>query len=77
MVRCRLQFLSSFQMTLVADKSFSTEKLPGDFAVWLASPEAEFLNGRFVWAQWDVDELISLKDRIAADPTYLTTALVK
>ncbi|KAF4949489.1 hypothetical protein FSARC_13473 [Fusarium sarcochroum] len=32
-------------------------KLPGDFAVWAASKEAEFLHGRFVWARWDVDEL--------------------
>ncbi|RFU80063.1 short-chain dehydrogenase [Trichoderma arundinaceum] len=31
--------------------------LPGCFHVWLASPEAEFLKGRFVWANWDVDEL--------------------
>jgi hypothetical protein len=52
-------------------------KLPGDFSVWLASPEAEFLNGRFMWAQWDVDELISLKERVVADPTYLTIALIK
>ncbi|KAL7917674.1 hypothetical protein ACQKWADRAFT_317164 [Trichoderma austrokoningii] len=27
------------------------------FHVWLASPEAEFLKGRFVWVNWDVDEL--------------------
>ncbi|GAB7327384.1 hypothetical protein MBLNU13_g11253t2 [Cladosporium sp. NU13] len=53
------------------------EKLPGDFSVWLASPEAEFLNGRFVWAQWDVDELIALKGKVAADPTYLTISLIK
>lgn len=52
-------------------------RLPGDFSVWLASPEAEFLNGRFVWAQWDVDELISLKEKVAADPTYLTISLIK
>ncbi|KAF4452562.1 hypothetical protein F53441_4581 [Fusarium austroafricanum] len=32
-------------------------KLPGDFAVWAASEEAEFLHGRFIWAKWDVDEL--------------------
>ena len=25
--------------------------------VWLASPEAAFLKGKFVWANWDVDEL--------------------
>ncbi|GJC96503.1 short chain dehydrogenase [Colletotrichum higginsianum] len=36
------------------------EALPMDkahFTVWLASPEAAFLNGRTVWANWDVEEL--------------------
>ncbi|KAL6863050.1 hypothetical protein ACO1O0_003294 [Amphichorda felina] len=31
--------------------------LPASFMLWLASPEARFLNGRFLWANWDVDEL--------------------
>ncbi|PYI01927.1 putative NADP(+)-dependent dehydrogenase [Aspergillus sclerotiicarbonarius CBS 121057] len=31
--------------------------LPADFMVWLTSPEARFLNGRQVWANWDVEEL--------------------
>ncbi|KAL3458384.1 hypothetical protein BJX64DRAFT_279886 [Aspergillus heterothallicus] len=31
--------------------------LPGDFLVWLTSPEGSFLNGRHVWANWDVSEL--------------------
>ncbi|KAI4221435.1 MAG: hypothetical protein LQ349_007610 [Xanthoria aureola] len=31
--------------------------LPGGFAVWLASGEADFLAGRFVYANWDVEEL--------------------
>ncbi|KAM0715491.1 hypothetical protein Q7P37_008989 [Cladosporium fusiforme] len=52
-------------------------KVPGDFAVWLASPEADFLNGRFVWAQWDVDDLISTKERVASDSSALTIGLVK
>jgi hypothetical protein len=25
--------------------------------VWLASPEAAFLNGKYLWVNWDVDEL--------------------
>jgi hypothetical protein len=33
--------------------------LPGQFHVWLVSPEAEFLKGKFVWVNWDVDELIA------------------
>ena len=39
-------------------------QLPGQFAVWLASKEAEFLKGRFVWANWDVDELMSRREEI-------------
>ncbi|KAL1864922.1 hypothetical protein VTK73DRAFT_5608 [Phialemonium thermophilum] len=31
--------------------------LPASFIVWLASPEARFLRGKFLWANWDVDEL--------------------
>jgi hypothetical protein len=50
--------------------------LPGDFAVWLASPEAKFLAGKFVWAQWDVDELLTLKARLEANPALLTTTVV-
>jgi hypothetical protein len=44
-------------------------KLPGDFAVWAASEEAEFLHGRFVWAKWDVDELKTgpLRKKIESD----------
>jgi NAD(P)-dependent dehydrogenase (short-subunit alcohol dehydrogenase family) len=60
-----------------ADEMDLTEKLPGDFAVWLAGPEADFLTGRFVWAQWDVDELIGMKEKVAQDPSLLTIGLVK
>ncbi|KAF2220375.1 hypothetical protein BDZ85DRAFT_303780 [Elsinoe ampelina] len=38
--------------------------LPGQFNVWLASPEADFLKGKFVWCNWDVDELKSLSSEI-------------
>lgn len=46
--------------------------LPGDFAVWTASAEAEFLNGKFVWATWDVTELKDMKAAIAADENILS-----
>jgi hypothetical protein len=29
----------------------------GGVIVWLASPEAEFLKGKFVWTNLDMDEL--------------------
>ncbi|KAF1349181.1 putative NADP(+)-dependent dehydrogenase [Delphinella strobiligena] len=50
--------------------------LPAHFAVWLAGPESDFLYGRHLWANWDVDELIALKDRLAKDPSFLTIGLV-
>ncbi|KAL4881160.1 NAD(P)-binding protein [Aspergillus karnatakaensis] len=49
------------------------ENLPGQFAVWAASDEARFLNGRFVHAAWDVTELRSGKTRelLDEDPNLL------
>jgi hypothetical protein len=38
--------------------------LPAHFLVWLASHEAEFVKGKFVWANWDVDELKARADDI-------------
>jgi hypothetical protein len=36
---------------------FLIANLPASFMVWAASKEARFLNGKFAWANWDVDEL--------------------
>lgn len=36
-------------------------RLPASFMVWVASPEATFLKGRYLWANWDVDELKSME----------------
>lgn len=44
-----------------------TVSLPANFTVWLASPEAEFLNGRYTWSNWDVGELKSKKEAILKD----------
>ncbi|KAI1431259.1 hypothetical protein GGR50DRAFT_90078 [Xylaria sp. CBS 124048] len=38
-------------------------QLPAHFMVWLASPEASFLRGHCVWANWDVEELKAQKDK--------------
>ncbi|PNP58311.1 hypothetical protein THARTR1_01826 [Trichoderma harzianum] len=48
-------------------------KLTGQFFAWLASDEAEFLRGRFVWADSDVDELKAKKEQIISDDLLLTT----
>ncbi|KAH0490037.1 hypothetical protein TgHK011_001522 [Trichoderma gracile] len=45
-------------------------QLPAHFMVWLASPEAAFLNGRLVWANWDVDELKAKADAIKQSQLY-------
>jgi hypothetical protein len=46
---------NELQLTALVD-------LPGHFSVWLASPEADFLHGKFVCANWDVEELMSRKE---------------
>ncbi|KAH8663748.1 putative short-chain dehydrogenase [Ilyonectria robusta] len=55
------------------EAQWDDENLPGQFAVWAASPEARFLHGRFVWAKWDVDELRGgpLRKRIDEDDEFL------
>ena len=48
-------------------------KLTGQFFAWLATEEAQFLSGRFVWAEWDVNELIARKDKIVEQDLLLMT----
>lgn len=42
--------------------------LPAAFFVWAVSPEARFLRGRFIWANWDVGTLKSLEPVFKEDP---------
>ncbi|KAE8366885.1 hypothetical protein BDV27DRAFT_170419 [Aspergillus caelatus] len=60
------------------DPRWDDEDLPGQFAVWAASPEARFLHGRFVWAKWDVTELLEgpLRKRIDEDNSFLKVGVV-
>lgn len=46
------------------DTNYPTEKLPGHFTVWLASDEAAFLRNKYIWVNWDAEELISKAQRI-------------
>lgn len=52
--------------------------LPGAYAVWAASEEAQFLHGRTVWASWDVEELASgeVRKHIDQDGDYLRISVV-
>ena len=38
--------------------------LSSDMAVWLCGKEAAFLHGRYLWANWDAEELVNMKERI-------------
>jgi hypothetical protein len=49
--------------------------LPASFIVWLVSPEARFLKGKFVWANWDIDELKAQAKKIE-QTEYLSIGLV-
>jgi len=42
--------------------------LAANFTLWLTSPEAAFLNGRFAWSNWDVNELKARADEIQNSP---------
>ena len=35
-----------------------------DFFVWAVSKEAKPFNGKFLWASWDVEELIARREEI-------------
>jgi len=43
-----------------------TVELAAAFNLYLASPRADYLRGRFVTANWDVNELESHKEQIEA-----------
>ena len=48
--------------------------LPASFIVWACSPEADFLKGKLVWANWDVEELKARKEEIR-ETDFLTLGL--
>ncbi|ETS87530.1 hypothetical protein PFICI_01358 [Pestalotiopsis fici W106-1] len=50
---------------------YTDVNLSGQFAVWAASKQANFLHGRYVWAEWDVNELKNLRERLEKDDNLL------
>jgi hypothetical protein len=50
-------------------------ELPASFIVWATSPEADFLKGKFIWANWDIDELKAKKAELLAS-SQLTFGLL-
>ena len=51
-----------------------TPELPAHFTVWLASPEGKLVNGRFLYANWDVEELKQHPEDFE-DPDFLSLTL--
>ena len=56
---CRFKILYNTSLT-----NHAAVELPGHFCVWLVSPEADFVRGKYVWVNWDVDELKARKEEI-------------
>ncbi|KAB8606259.1 hypothetical protein FH972_025888 [Carpinus fangiana] len=54
-----------------AETGFTKDSFPWDDA----SPHARFLHGRFVWSNWDVEELTKMKPRFEEDPGFLALGL--
>lgn len=50
------------------------ETLVPQFTLWLTTPAAQFLHGRTVEANWDIDELLAQKD-VIVNENLLTTTL--
>jgi hypothetical protein len=44
--------------------------LPGHYAVWLASAEADFLKNKNTWANWDISELKASAEEISTDSSW-------
>ncbi|KAJ5899666.1 hypothetical protein N7495_004410 [Penicillium taxi] len=64
------QVMTSMSKKLGREISIDTVDLPADFSVWAASPEAKFLKGKVVWANWDVDELKARAEEIASSSLF-------
>ncbi|KAF2475912.1 NAD(P)-binding protein [Lindgomyces ingoldianus] len=64
--------LTNSGLLALPDLPLDDLELPGHFMVWLASPEAEFLKGKFLWANWDVEELKEKKEKILAGNNLVT-----
>jgi NAD(P)-dependent dehydrogenase (short-subunit alcohol dehydrogenase family) len=64
-------------MTADAFKRFAldTTELVGGVGVWLATDKAAFLTGKYISANWSVDELVERKEEISSEGK-LSIALV-
>lgn len=49
--------------------------LAAHMALWLSSPAAAFLHGRFIWANWNADELVARSEEILSDHGLLKVGI--
>lgn len=49
--------------------------LAAHMALWVSSPAAAFLHGRFIWANWDADELVARREEILSDHGLLKVGI--
>lgn len=66
---CLLKFRISSYLKLILFSHIA--ELAADFVVWLNTPEASFLQNRFLYANWDVQELLLRRSEIM-DENLLT-----
>jgi NAD(P)-dependent dehydrogenase (short-subunit alcohol dehydrogenase family) len=48
------------------------EDLSGRFMAWLCTSDAQFLKGKYVWANWDVEELKAMASELQSSPKFST-----
>lgn len=62
----------------IVSADYLPDDLPGAFTVWASSPEAQFLHGRFVESNWDVEEMKNgeVAKRIEDDPHFLKVGVL-
>ncbi|KAJ9605943.1 hypothetical protein H2200_009792 [Cladophialophora chaetospira] len=61
---CPNQQTSKMPLADFLTKDHCLADLAGQFVVWAVSPEARFLRNKYLWVNWDVDELKSRKGEL-------------
>lgn len=70
--------VKAFQTTYLSSPKdadrIETASLPASVCVWASTPAASFLHGRFIWSNWDVEELAQRETELH-EPGYLRIGL--
>jgi NAD(P)-dependent dehydrogenase (short-subunit alcohol dehydrogenase family) len=75
--KCTYESAVVFCLCLTAALVFADDpSLPGGFCVWLTKTRRDWLSGRFICANWDVNELEMNKEQILAEDKYKSRLLM-